>query len=121
MITFFFQCQLVVIVCMVFQRQVVELRRLGAQLDNMAEKINAAARDRHHPQHEWLTERAVALQQKAADYETVVESHIDSWNSFNQNFEDVCAILDDIKNRLPPTSPDLTSDVSLLSQQVSVN
>lgn len=96
----------------------VELRSLGAQLDSVAEMTDASTRERCHAEHEGLTERVVVLEQRASDYQSAVASHADDWLKFNQQLDDVWAGLDDVENTLPTASVDVTSDVSVLRQQV---
>lgn len=118
MCDFVFEFLLVsIIMWIIFQHQVAELRSLGAQLDNVAVKADAASRDRCRLEHEKLTDRAVIIQRKAAERQPTVARCIDSWNEFNQQWKDVNATVDDVKSNLPEVI-DVTSDVSVLRQQM---
>ena len=101
----------------IFQREMTELQNLASQLDNVAMTTDAATRGRCGPQHEALTERADVIQQRALERDETLSHHIDSWNQFNQQYNDVCVILDDVENSLPD-SVDMSSEVPVLRQQV---
>jgi len=94
-----------------------ELQNVAVQLSNVAEKTDAATRGRFHPEHQKLTDDACVIEQKASEREPAVTGHIERWQKFNQQLNDVCVILDELDNKLP-ASVDVTRDMLVLRQQL---
>jgi len=87
---------------------------MGVQLDNAAKNTDAATRERCHPEHQKLTDRACAIEHRASDCQQTLQRYVDNWHQFDEQYTDICAVL----NELPPTV-DITSDAAGLQQQVT--
>jgi len=105
-------------VWMIFQRQVEKMLNMSMQLDSAAANADAITRGRCRAEHRKLTDRELVIQQKAPERQQVVARHIDSWRRYNEQLRNACAVLDKLESKLPECV-DITSDVSLLRQQLT--